>query len=705
MNGADPAASGSRSRVDGTPVTLWSLGWTLMLGACLGLIMALFTDISPLWIGALVIGAMPGLLSAAWRPNGFLRYALTGTWAMTSAVAAMLTGGLAGPLGLWCLTPLLAATAFGGGLVDGLLWSSLAVVVTGLAGLRVLPPPPHDLQGLVLSAGAAVATLTAAAAALIIARRRTTLLTKAQTTEIGELQVLLGDLPHLAVALDRHDTVYAVFGQAMPCLQHADLYGGLAVAAADADRGHVRAAFTEALDHGESEVTFTPALQADHRVVAALRRTASGGVVAVLRDITQDVEQRQAVAAALAAFHPHPARLPAEHGPVIQVHPEPLPASPVMTAEPTAPEPTAPEPALVAPAIDRTQLLSLAARLEEMRVRARESERARTRAEAALDQLQADHALSLKAVADRPVATLPETLPHDLMAKDARIAELTTQLAALETARVAAEERSLKSEQTLQARSRFLANMSHELRTPLNAIMGFSDIMRARMFGELIPKYGEYAELIHESGRHLMDLISDVLDMSKIEAERFALSQEVFDAREAVNAALRLMRVQAEEVGVNLRGVMPALPITVHADRRALKQIVLNLASNALKFTPRGGHVTVTTHAAAGVLEIAVSDTGIGIAPDDLSRLGRPFEQVGDVVRQAGGTGLGLSLVKAFAKLHGGDMSIESEVGAGTSVMVRMPVLAPLPPETPPPAPASDDLQGGQVIPLTPRTS
>ena len=246
--------------------------------------------------------------------------------------------------------------------------------------------------------------------------------------------------------------------------------------------------------------------------------------------------------------------------------------------------------------------------------------------------------------------------------------------------------------------------MSHELRTPLNAIMGFSDIMRARMFGELIPKYGEYAELIHESGRHLMDLISDVLDMSKIEAERFSLSQEVFDAREAVNAALRLMRVQAEEVGVNLRGVMPALPIIVHADRRALKQIVLNLASNALKFTPRGGHVTVTTHAAAGVLEIAVSDTGIGIAPDDLSRLGRPFEQVGDVVRQAGGTGLGLSLVKAFAKLHGGDMSIESELGAGTSVMVRMPVLAPLPPETPPPAPAPDGLEGGQVIPLTPRT-
>ena len=223
-------------------------------------------------------------------------------------------------------------------------------------------------------------------------------------------------------------------------------------------------------------------------------------------------------------------------------------------------------------------------------------------------------------------------------------ASLGERVAELESARISAETDRARTEEALRARSRFLANMSHELRTPLNAIMGFSDIMRVRMFGELSPKYGEYAELIHESGRHLMDLISDVLDMSKIEAERFQLDREMFDAREAVSAALRLMRVQAEEVGVNLRGVMPGQPILVDADRRALKQITLNLVSNALKFTPRTGHVTVTTHAVGGLLEITVADTGIGIDPADLKRLGRPFEQAGASGDRARGTGLGLSI-------------------------------------------------------------
>ncbi|WP_395442945.1 sensor histidine kinase [Caulobacter sp. UC70_42] len=228
-------------------------------------------------------------------------------------------------------------------------------------------------------------------------------------------------------------------------------------------------------------------------------------------------------------------------------------------------------------------------------------------------------------------------------------------------------------------RARFLANMSHELRTPLNAIMGFSDIMRARMFGPLSDRYAEYAELIHESGGHLLDLINDVLDMSKIEAERFELQRGVFDAREAVQAAMRLLRVQADGAGVQLRGVLPPGELEVDADRRALKQIVLNLVSNALKFTPRGGQVTVTAHGYDGVLEIIVADTGVGISPEDLERLGRPYEQAGGVEQRAKGTGLGLSLVRAFAKLHGGEMTIESRLGAGTSVSVRLPVLlAPL---------------------------
>ncbi len=224
-------------------------------------------------------------------------------------------------------------------------------------------------------------------------------------------------------------------------------------------------------------------------------------------------------------------------------------------------------------------------------------------------------------------------------------------------------------------KSRFLANMSHELRTPLNAIMGFSDIMRAKMFGALPDKYAEYGDLIHESGQHLLDLINDVLDMSKIEAERFQLSRETFDAREAVSASLRLMRLQADGAGVQLRGVLPSGPLEVDADRRAIKQIVLNLVSNALKFTPKGGSITVTAHGYDGELELVVADTGVGISKEDLERLGRPYEQAGDNTRKQMGTGLGLSLVRSFAELHGGEMTIESVLGEGTTVAVRLPVM------------------------------
>jgi len=231
------------------------------------------------------------------------------------------------------------------------------------------------------------------------------------------------------------------------------------------------------------------------------------------------------------------------------------------------------------------------------------------------------------------------------------------------------------AEADAMAKMRFLANMSHELRTPLNAIMGFSDIMRTRLFGDLPPRYGDYPELIHESGRHLLDLINDVLDMSKIEADRYELAREEFDAREPVNAALRILQIQAHESRVQLRGVLPSAELDVNADRRAIKQIVLNLVANALKFTPALGSVTVTLQAAQNAMELVVADTGVGIAPEDLVRLGRPFEQAGDAVSRTGGTGLGLSLVKAFAKLHGGDMTIESRLGEGTAVTVRLPVL------------------------------
>jgi cell cycle sensor histidine kinase DivJ len=250
---------------------------------------------------------------------------------------------------------------------------------------------------------------------------------------------------------------------------------------------------------------------------------------------------------------------------------------------------------------------------------------------------------------------------HDATADQARETEL-------EAARANAEALNI-------GKSRFLANMSHELRTPLNAIMGFSDIMRERIFGPLPVKYAEYAELIHDAGAHLLDLINDVLDMSKIEASKYELDLEELDTREPVSAALRLMRLQADDAGVQLRGLLPSEPLEGEADRRALKQIVLNLVSNALKFTPRGGLVTVSLQAIAGALELSVADTGLGIAEGDLERLGRPYEQAGDAVQQSRGTGLGLSLVRAFAELHGGEMSIESRLGEGTAVTVRLPVL------------------------------
>jgi cell cycle sensor histidine kinase DivJ len=238
----------------------------------------------------------------------------------------------------------------------------------------------------------------------------------------------------------------------------------------------------------------------------------------------------------------------------------------------------------------------------------------------------------------------------------------------LDAARVAAEQQNA-------GKSRFLANMSHELRTPLNAIMGFSDIMRQRLFGPLGDRYAEYSDLIHESGAHLLELINDVLDMSKIEAERFELTIETFDVRDAVEAVLRLMRGQSERYGVNLRGVLPTGPLFADADRRALKQIALNLISNALKFTPRGGSVTVTLHGVGDTLELVVADTGVGIADGDIGRLGQPYEQAGDRAQRSKGSGLGLSLVRAFARLHNGEMVVESSIGEGTSVTIRLPVL------------------------------
>ncbi len=242
-----------------------------------------------------------------------------------------------------------------------------------------------------------------------------------------------------------------------------------------------------------------------------------------------------------------------------------------------------------------------------------------------------------------------------------------------------------------KAKSRFLANMSHELRTPLNAIIGFTDVMKQKMFGPLHVKYAEYAELIHDSGHHLLELVGDILDMAKIEADKYTLDLDVFDARDAIEDCVKLTRRSADEAKLQLQATLPDVVVPVRADRRAIKQMVLNLISNAVKFTPEGGHILVGMTVADGDVIISVADTGVGISPEDLKRLGTPYEQAGSAASRARGTGLGLSLVQALSQLHGGHMEIHSQLGQGTTVSLRLPIKAARLPETdeePDPGPA-----------------
>ncbi len=237
----------------------------------------------------------------------------------------------------------------------------------------------------------------------------------------------------------------------------------------------------------------------------------------------------------------------------------------------------------------------------------------------------------------------------------------------------------IRAEGASQAKSEFLANMSHELRTPLNAINGFSEIMAGEMYGALgDPRYREYARDILNSGQHLLALINDILDMSKIEAGKMSLRVEPVSLEEIAEDALRLVRGRADSAGLALVLDFPALP-DVEADYRAIKQVLLNLLSNAIKFTPRGGRVTVSAEvldASRGEgVRMSVQDTGIGIAPTDLARLARPFEQVeSQTAKTSQGTGLGLALSKAFVELHGGVLDLESAPGQGTTASVVLPI-------------------------------
>ena len=259
----------------------------------------------------------------------------------------------------------------------------------------------------------------------------------------------------------------------------------------------------------------------------------------------------------------------------------------------------------------------------------------------------------------------------DIVAVTRDISERKAQERALIEARDQAETAS-------RAKTSFLANMSHELRTPLNAIIGFSEVMTHEMFGPVgSPKYLEYSKLIHESGGHLLELINGILDMSKIEAGKFELFEEVFDLEEVGTGALRFVKLQAERSGVALKLNVAPGARTIFADKRAVKQVLINLLTNGVKFTPRGGDVRVVATRDAKGIEISVSDSGVGISARDLERLGKPFEQVeGEHVRSKEGTGLGLALVKAFAAMHGGEATLESTLGEGTTVRVRLPFAA-----------------------------
>jgi signal transduction histidine kinase len=252
--------------------------------------------------------------------------------------------------------------------------------------------------------------------------------------------------------------------------------------------------------------------------------------------------------------------------------------------------------------------------------------------------------------------------------------KLIRQLQDASTAALAARD---AAEHANRAKSNFLASMSHELRTPLNAILGYSEIMRdgvlkRRCEGEC----RDHARTIHGAGSHLLSLINDILDMSKIEAGKFDLYLEPVDLRVAVSDCVGLMEARAKLAGLTLVADLPAEPEVLQADGRAIRQIVLNLLSNAIKFTPSGGTVSVHLGRGEGKVTLAVRDTGVGIAAKDLPRLGIPFEQVRhspDVAHS--GTGLGLALVSALAQKHGGSMKIESEEGAGTLVTITLPLV------------------------------
>ena len=247
---------------------------------------------------------------------------------------------------------------------------------------------------------------------------------------------------------------------------------------------------------------------------------------------------------------------------------------------------------------------------------------------------------------------------------------------AIQNARLFREiaDKSRQLEVASRHKSEFLANMSHELRTPLNAIIGFSEVLMQRMFGELNAKQEEYLKDIYESGRHLLSLINDILDLSKIEAGRMELELTDFDLPTAIDSALTLVRERATRRGIALQKTLDERVGQVQADERKVRQVVLNLLSNAIKFTPQGGRIEVLAAPVDASVEVSVTDTGVGIAPEDQEAVFEEFRQVGASAAKQEGTGLGLALCRKFVELHGGTIWVTSAVGTGSTFTFRLPV-------------------------------
>ncbi len=240
------------------------------------------------------------------------------------------------------------------------------------------------------------------------------------------------------------------------------------------------------------------------------------------------------------------------------------------------------------------------------------------------------------------------------------------------------KEAKIRAEAANAAKTAFLNNMSHELRTPLTAIIGFSEVMHQELMGPLgSPTYHNYVKDIESSGQHLLDLINNILDMAKMQADKIRLRPSVFSPEDAVDIAIRMIQRRAQEKNITLRVQLPELP-DIQADYSAVKQMLINILSNAIKFTPENGNVEFTAKTVREMIVFTVQDNGIGIPKKDLNRIGLPFEQVEtDLHRQNPGTGLGLALTRSFAELHGGKLELLSEEGVGTTVNIYLPVTPP----------------------------